>query len=76
MLSFFIRNPFVTLTAAAALALAGLWAWRHVPVDALPDLSDNQVIVWAEWPGKSPQDVDPAFRPSAVCRSTARATST
>ena len=58
MLSFFIRNPFVTLTAAAALALAGLWAWRHVPVDALPDLSDNQVIVWAEWPGKSPQDVD------------------
>jgi copper/silver efflux system protein len=58
MLSFVIRNTFFTLTAAVALALAGLWAWRHVPVDAIPDLSDNQVIVWAEWPGKSPQDMD------------------
>jgi len=58
MLSFFIRNTLVTLTTAVALGLAGLWAWRQVPVDAIPDLSDNQVIVWAEWPGKSPQDVD------------------
>lgn len=58
MLAFTIRNPLLTLTAALALALAGLWAWRNVPVDAIPDLSDNQVIVWAEWPGKSPQDMD------------------
>lgn len=58
MLSFVIRNTFLTLAASLALALAGLWAWRHVPVDAIPDLSDNQVIVWAEWPGKSPQDMD------------------
>ncbi len=58
MLSFVIRNTFLTLTASLAIAIAGFWAWRHVPVDALPDLSDNQVIVWAEWPGKSPQDMD------------------
>jgi copper/silver efflux system protein len=58
MLSFAIRNSFITLAAAMALAIAGFWAWRHVPVDAIPDLSDNQVIVWAEWPGKSPQDMD------------------
>ncbi|MDP1581480.1 MAG: efflux RND transporter permease subunit [Candidatus Didemnitutus sp.] len=58
MLTFFIRNTFLTLAAAVALVLAGLWAWRNVPVDAIPDLSDNQVIVWAEWPGKSPQDMD------------------
>ncbi|WP_414663731.1 efflux RND transporter permease subunit [Horticoccus sp. 23ND18S-11] len=58
MLSFVIRNTFLTLAAAFALAVAGFWAWRHVPVDAIPDLSDNQVIVWAEWPGKSPQDMD------------------
>lgn len=58
MLSFAIRNTFLTLTAAVVLAAAGVWAWRHVPVDAIPDLSDNQVIVWAEWPGKSPQDMD------------------
>jgi Cu(I)/Ag(I) efflux system membrane protein CusA/SilA len=58
VLSFAIRNPFLTLSAALAFAVAGFWAWRHVPVDAIPDLSDNQVIVWAEWPGKSPQDMD------------------
>jgi Cu(I)/Ag(I) efflux system membrane protein CusA/SilA len=58
VLSFAIRNPFLALAAALGVAVAGLWAWRHVPVDAIPDLSDNQVIVWAEWPGQSPQDMD------------------
>ncbi len=58
MISFAIRNIFITLSAALALAIAGFWAWRQVPVDAIPDLSDNQVIVWAEWPGKSPEDMD------------------
>ena len=58
MVTFAIRNPFLTLAAALAFAVAGFWSWRHVPVDAIPDLSDNQVIVWAEWPGKSPQDID------------------
>jgi Cu(I)/Ag(I) efflux system membrane protein CusA/SilA len=58
MLTFAIRNVFLTLAVALGLAVAGWWAWRHVPVDAIPDLSDNQVIVWAEWPGKSPHDMD------------------
>jgi Cu(I)/Ag(I) efflux system membrane protein CusA/SilA len=58
MLAFAIRNLFVTLAVALGLALAGLWAWRQVPVDAIPDLSDNQVIVWAEWSGQSPEDID------------------
>ena len=58
MHSFFIRNTFLTLSLALGLALAGYWGWRQVPIDAIPDLSDNQVIVWAEWPGKSPQDMD------------------
>ena len=58
MISFAIRNPLLTLAASVGLALAGWWAWRGVPVDALPDLSDNQVIVWAEWPGQNPQDMD------------------
>ena len=53
-----IRNPFLVLIATVGIALAGLWSWQRVPVDAIPDLSDNQVIVWAEWPGKSPEDID------------------
>jgi Cu(I)/Ag(I) efflux system membrane protein CusA/SilA len=58
VIAFSIRNPLLTLGATLALAVAGLWAWRQVPVDAIPDLSDNQVIVWAQWPGQSPQDMD------------------
>jgi copper/silver efflux system protein len=58
MISWFIRNWLITLGIAVALGAAGLWAWSKVPVDAIPDLSDNQVIVWAEWPGKSPEDID------------------
>ncbi len=53
-----LRHPLLTLVVTLALAVAGVWSWRHIPVDAIPDLSDNQVIVWAEWPGQSPQDVD------------------
>ena len=58
MISFAIRHAFLTLVVTLLLTGAGLWAWRHVPVDAIPDLSDNQVIVWAEWAGKSPEDID------------------
>lgn len=58
MISFAIRNLLLTLGLTVAVAIAGIWAWTRVPVDAIPDLSDNQVIVWAQWPGKSPEDVD------------------
>jgi Cu(I)/Ag(I) efflux system membrane protein CusA/SilA len=58
MISFCIRNAFLTFAVAFVVALAGIWAWRTLPVDAIPDLSDNQVIVWADWPGKSAQDID------------------
>lgn len=40
------------------LAAAGLWAMQHTPVDALPDLSDTQVIVYTKWPGRSPDLVE------------------
>ncbi len=58
MITWCIRNPLLVFLAALGLAIGGLWSWHHVPVDAIPDLSDNQVIVWAEWPGKSPEDVE------------------
>jgi Cu(I)/Ag(I) efflux system membrane protein CusA/SilA len=58
MIAWCIRNWLATLVVTALLGLAGAWAWTRVPVDAIPDLSDNQVIVWAEWPGKSAEDID------------------
>jgi Cu(I)/Ag(I) efflux system membrane protein CusA/SilA len=53
-----IVNRFLVLAATAFLVVAGLWsAWR-TPVDALPDLSDVQVIVRTTYPGKPPQVVE------------------
>jgi Cu(I)/Ag(I) efflux system membrane protein CusA/SilA len=52
------QNRAVTLLAVAAATLLGVWSLRHAPLDALPDLSDVQVIVYAEWPGRSPDLVE------------------
>lgn len=48
------RKRFFVFLAAAALTIWGLWAARRAPLDALPDLSDTQVIIATEWMGRSP----------------------
>jgi Cu(I)/Ag(I) efflux system membrane protein CusA/SilA len=53
-----VRNRFVVLAAALAVTLAGVWAMLTTPVDAVPDLSDVQVIVMTEWPGQAPELVE------------------
>src|SRR3954462_156636 len=52
------RNPMLTILLAAALAVWGWYALRAAPLDALPDLSDTQIIVLTEWPGQSPDLVE------------------
>ena len=46
------------LAAFLALCAWGVVALQRVPIDAIPDLSENQVIVYADWPGRSPQEVE------------------
>ena len=53
-----LRNTFLMLVAIAALAVVGYYALVRTPVDAIPDIGEKQVIVYADWPGRSPQDVD------------------
>jgi Cu(I)/Ag(I) efflux system membrane protein CusA/SilA len=53
-----IRNRFVVLTLAAALTVAGIYAVLNTPVDAIPDLSENQVIVFTDWMGRSPREIE------------------
>ena len=48
----------VVLLATAAISLGGFWALLRTPIDAIPDLSDVQVIVMTEWPGQAPQLVE------------------
>ena len=53
-----IANRGMVLLAALALAIAGTLSTMRIPLDALPDLSDTQVIVRTAWPGQSPQLVE------------------
>ncbi len=52
------RNRFLVFTGTFLLVLAGIWALRHVPLDALPDISDVQVIVHTEWSGEPPNVIE------------------
>ena len=51
-------NPIIVLTLAAGLTLAGWLALQRTPLDAIPDLTDTQVIIRTEFPGQSPQIVE------------------
>ncbi len=53
-----VRARALVLLAALGLAAWGIWALRETPVDALPDLSDVQVIIRTSWPGQAPQIVE------------------
>ena len=58
LIEYCARNPFLTIAAVGALAFAGYRALVTAPLDAIPDLSDVQVIVFTEWPGRSPDLVE------------------
>ena len=53
-----VRNRFVVFVLAAGLAVFGVYAVLDTPVDAVPDLSENQVIVFTDWPGRSPREIE------------------
>ncbi|MEH6588600.1 MAG: CusA/CzcA family heavy metal efflux RND transporter [Halioglobus sp.] len=53
-----LRDRFIVLIAAVIIALAGLFAYKNAPLDAIPDLSDVQVIIFTKYPGQSPQVVE------------------
>jgi Cu(I)/Ag(I) efflux system membrane protein CusA/SilA len=55
LIDFSLRNKFLVLLGSAGLLLGGVYAARNIPLDAIPDLSDVQVIVYTEWPGQAPQ---------------------
>src|SRR5262249_36313746 len=53
-----VRNKFLTLVVVAGVFGAGLWALSRIPLDALPDLSDVQVIVYTNWEGQNPNLIE------------------
>ena len=52
------RNPFLVCTAAVLLVVAGVWSMQRIPLDALPDISDVQVIIHTQWAGEPPNVIE------------------
>src|SRR5215217_4496324 len=57
IIEFSARNRFLVLLIVAAGVLMGLWSMKNVPLDAIPDLSDTQVIIYSKW-DRSPDIVE------------------
>jgi copper/silver efflux system protein len=58
IISWSARNSFLVLLATVFVVAGGVYAVKHTPLDALPDLSDAQVIIYTEYPGQAPQVVE------------------
>ncbi|MBN8836186.1 MAG: efflux RND transporter permease subunit [Sphingobacteriia bacterium] len=58
LIEFSLRNKFIVLLLAAGLFIWGWFSIQRNPIDAIPDLSENQVIVFTEWMGRSPQLIE------------------
>jgi Cu(I)/Ag(I) efflux system membrane protein CusA/SilA len=58
LIEYSLRNRFLVIAFCVAVAVWGIWALQRTPIDAIPDLSENQVTVFTDWPGRSPQEVE------------------
>ncbi|WP_348814004.1 efflux RND transporter permease subunit, partial [Flavobacterium maritimum] len=62
MINYFItwalKNRIIVLLTAAGVTAYGIYAVKNTPVDAIPDLSENQVIIFTEWMGRNPQIIE------------------
>ncbi len=58
VIDFSLKNKFIVLLVTAALVLGGVYAVKNIPLDAIPDLSDTQVIIYTPWEGQAPNIVE------------------
>ena len=58
LISFSLKNKYVVLVIAGMLFIWGVYSVEKNPIDAIPDVSENQVIVFSEWSGRSPQVIE------------------
>ena len=58
IISWAIHNRFMVLIGIVMITIGGIYSIRETPVDAIPDLSENQVIVFTEWMGRNPQIIE------------------
>ena len=58
LISCCVREPLIVGVSSAVVTASGWYSTGHVPIDAIPNVGENQVIVFTAWPGQSPKDVE------------------
>jgi Cu(I)/Ag(I) efflux system membrane protein CusA/SilA len=58
IIEFSAHNRVLIVVLTICLTIYGFWSLRSIPLDAIPDLSDPQVIIYTEWPGRSPDLIE------------------
>src|SRR5260221_12280378 len=58
LIHFSCRNKFLVIAMYVGIAIYGFFVMHSTPVDAIPDLSENQVIVFTDWMGRSPKEIE------------------
>src|SRR5664279_3779181 len=58
IIEYSIRNRFIIILLTMVVAAWGVYCVVKTPIDAIPDLSENQVIVFTDWMGRSPKEID------------------
>jgi Cu/Ag efflux pump CusA len=58
VIEYSVRNRFIVILITAVIAVWGVYCVLKTPIDAIPDLSENQVIVFTDWMGRAPQEID------------------
>ncbi|MCH1494174.1 MAG: efflux RND transporter permease subunit [Rubripirellula sp.] len=58
IIRFCVREPWLALLVALGVAVYGFLSYQSVPIDAIPNVGENQVIVLTPWPGRSPKDIE------------------
>jgi Cu(I)/Ag(I) efflux system membrane protein CusA/SilA len=53
-----LKNRFLVIVGFLFLIVWGFSAMKNTPVDAIPDIGELQILVYVDWPGRSPQDVE------------------
>lgn len=58
IIKFSVREPLILILATLLVIVWGVWSAVTVPIDAIPNIGENQVIVLTSWPGRSPKDIE------------------
>ncbi len=58
LIKYCLKTPFVVIVIYLSVFFWGLWAITNIPIDAIPDIGEKQVVVYTDWPGRSAQDVE------------------